>query len=186
MAIPSERHYTYEDWLDLDENTRAELIDGTIYLMSAPTRRHQEIAFAMTMQLGNHISNKGCKKCKVYFSPFAVRLERDVVVEPDIVVVCDPTKLTKAGMDGPPDLIIEILSPSTSNHDKHTKFMLYRRTRIPEYWIVDPQDNSLTVHRLTGDQYTTDVYVRADTPTITALPGFEMDLSTVLAEEDGF
>jgi len=186
MAIQKERYCTYDDWQALDENTRAELIDGRIYLMAAPTRRHQEISSAMFIQLANHVSGKNCKKCKVYFSPFAVRLERDVVVEPDIVVVCDPQKLTKAGMNGAPDLIIEILSPSTTSHDRVTKLLLYRRAGVPEYWIVDPEENTLTVHRLIGNQYTIDVYISTETATVAALPDFEMDLSAVFTEDDGF
>jgi len=184
MAMRRVHYHTYEDWLALDENTRAELIDGSIYLLAAPSRRHQEVSATVYFQLATHISTKGCKKCKVYYSPFAVRLEKDVVVEPDITVVCDPQKLTKAGMDGAPDLIIEILSPSTARHDKLTKFMLYRRACVPEYWIVDPADNTLSVYRLTNGEYTISVYGNTDTATVNALPGFEMDLSTILTDED--
>ena len=180
MALPRERNYTYQDWLDMDENIRAELIDGRIFVMAAPSRRHQAVSREISRQLSNHLLGK---QCKTYSAPFAVRLEDDVVVEPDIVVICDPRKLTDAGCNGAPDLIIEILSPSSTSHDKYTKFMLYLRNRVPEYWIVDPENNAITVHRLTEDGYVTTILTHTDTATINAVPELKMDLSAVFAEE---
>ena len=183
MAMRLRKYHTYQDWLDAphDEYARVELIDGEIYLFAAPARRHQDIFREMFTQLSVYLRGK---RCKTYSAPIAVRLEKDTVVEPDIIVVCDPKKLTKSGVEGPPDLIIEILSPSTARHDKLTKLMLYQRTGVPEYWIVDPEDNILTVHRLVAGKYDFNVYSEADTATVTALPGFTMDLSTVLTDED--
>ena len=183
MAIQKGHYYTYQDWLDAphDEYARVELIDGEIYLFAAPGRRHQAVVVEISRQLSNHLRGK---RCKIYTGPIAVRLEKDSVVEPDIIVVCDPNKLTKAGVEGPPDLIIEVLSPSNTRHDRFTKFMLYQRTGVPEYWIVDPEEDTLTIHRLVNDGYTTRVYGSNDTPTVAALPGFTMDLSTVLTDED--
>ncbi|MCL2378419.1 MAG: Uma2 family endonuclease [Defluviitaleaceae bacterium] len=185
MAIrKAQSHYhTYEDWLKVehDEGTRVELIDGDIYMFASPTRRHQAVLGEMFGQLYNHLRGK---RCKVYAGPIDVRLENDAVVVPDIIVVCDPTKLTKAGVEGAPDLIIEILSPSTSRHDKLTKFNLYRRAGVAEYWIVDPADNTLDAHRLTTSEY--NVYGETDTVVVNALHDFEMDLSAVFADEDEF
>ena len=182
MAIRKRQSYTYQDWLDFDQNsdTRSELIDGQIYLMSAPSRRHQAVTGEIYRQLSNNLRGKSCRP---YVSPFAVRLEKDTLVMPDVVVICDPKKLTDAGSDGAPDLIIEVLSPSTTRHDKYTKFMLYLRAGVPEYWIVDPDNNAVTVYRLAENGYVATVFTDADKATMNALPGFEIDLAEVFAEE---
>ena len=181
-ALRQEQYYTYQDWLDLElgECEMAELIDGRIYMMASPSRRHQAISRNMSTQLSNYLSGK---KCKIYFSPFAVRLEKDTVVLPDIVVICDPKKLTPSGCSGTPDLVIEILSPSTSSYDKVKKFKLYKESGVPEYWIVDPSDNLVSAYRLADNGYLATVYDDTNTATVTALPGFEMDLAAVFAEE---
>ena len=184
MAIQRGYYSTYQDWLEVKRRNgivRVELINGEIYMFAAPNRRHQGVVGELLRQLSNHLRGK---TCKTYTGPIAVRLEKDTVVEPDIIVVCDPNKLTKSGVEGAPDLIIEILSPSTIKHDTYVKFTLYRRNRVPEYWIIDPEENFLTVHRLAKDEYVTNVYGETDTATVSALPGFEMDLSAVLAAEE--
>jgi len=183
MAIRQGRHHTYQDWLETehDEDTRVELIDGNIYMFASPSRRHQAVLGEIFRQLSNHLHGK---HCKVYAGPIDVRLEKDTVVVPDIIVVCAPDKLTKAGVEGPPDLIIEILSPSTTRHDKLTKFNLYRRAGVAEYWIVDPEYNILTVYNLAKSEY--NVYCETDTVAVNALPGFEMNLSMVLMEDSRF
>ena len=180
MAVRKEHRYTYEEWreLDLGENTRSELIGGQIYLMSAPATRHQVVLGEMFRQLSNYLRGK---RCKPYLG-LDVRLEDDTVVVPDLVVVCDPQKIYKAGCTGAPDLVVEILSPSTARHDKYVKFMLYLQAGVPEYWVVDPVDNAITAFRLDENKYTATVFT--STATINALPGFEMDLAEVFAEED--
>ncbi|MCL2360954.1 MAG: Uma2 family endonuclease [Defluviitaleaceae bacterium] len=165
--------------MDWAENERAELIDGRIYMMATPSTRHQFVSGNMFGQLFNHLSGK---KCRVYYSPFAVQLNDDTEVQPDLVVICDPNKLTGRGCKGTPDLVIEILSPSTASHDMYTKFKLYLQAGVPEYWIVDPLENAITVHRLIENMYTTTIFTENDTATISCLPGFEMDLAAVFEE----
>jgi len=181
-AVQLERRYTYQEWseLDLGEHVRSELIDGYIYMMATPTRRHQGVLGNMFLQLGSYLRGK---KCRVYVSPIAVRLAEDTEVQPDLIVICNPNKLTKSGCAGAPDLVVEILSPSTSRYDRHTKFALYQQARVPEYWLVDPADNILTVHRLIENGYITTTFAETDTATVAALPGFEMDLSAVFEDE---
>ena len=183
MAMRQGHYHTYQDWLDIEykEGVRVELIDGNIYMFATPTRRHQAISGEMSVQLSSHLRGK---RCKVYAGPISVRLEKDTVVVPDIIVVCDPNKLTKAGVEGPPDLIIEILSSSTARHDKLTKFALYKRTGVAEYWIVDPTDNTISAYRLSDGDYKANVYGNTGTATVNALPGFEMDLSLVFGEDE--
>ncbi|MCL2527314.1 MAG: Uma2 family endonuclease [Defluviitaleaceae bacterium] len=182
MAIRKEQRVSYEEWREMDfgENARSELIDGRIYMMSSPSTRHQIVAGNMFGQLFNHLSGK---KCKVLFSPFAVRLKDDTEVQPDLVVICDPKKITPSGCNGAPDLVIEILSPSTARHDRYTKFMLYAQSGVPEYWMVDPEENVITICRLVENGYLTTVLTNTEIATVAALPDFQMDLSTVFAEE---
>ena len=119
MALAQSRVYTEEDYYNLPEDTRAELIGGQIFYMSAPSRIHQEILGFIFKKISYYIdANRG--NCRVYPAPFAVKLfEEDdkTVVEPDISVICDPNKLTDRGCSGAPDWIVEIVSPSTSSHD---------------------------------------------------------------------
>ncbi|MHB8057961.1 MAG: Uma2 family endonuclease [Desulfuromonadaceae bacterium] len=136
------QRYYYSDYLTWNDGERWELIDGVAYSMSpAPGRRHQEISGELFRQLANYLKGK---QCKVYDAPFDVRLSDQVdasdnyietVVQPDILVVCDRTKLDEKGCNGAPDLIIEITSPSTAKHDLGTKFDLYQKHAIQEYWI---------------------------------------------------
>ena len=182
MAIQRERLYTYQDWqaMEFGEGQRSELINGRIYLLASASTRHQSILGEIFRQLSNHLRGKKCKP----FLNLDVRLEKDTVLIPDLILVCDSRRLTKNGCNGAPDLAVEILSPSTTRHDKLTKFQLYQQAGVPEYWIVDPEDNVITIHRLNGNIYTTTVLNKADTAAIQALPDFEMDLPEVFADEE--
>ena len=184
MALRREQEYcsTYEDWLKIENDTsvRVELIDGKIYMFASPTWRHQAVLGEIYGQLYNHLRGK---RCKVSLGPIDVRLEKDTVVVPDVIVICDPNKITNAGVNGAPDLIVEVLSPSTSRHDKLVKFALYQRTGVSEYWIVDPLDNTITAYRLVGNEYVASAYGETDSATVAAIPGFEMDLAQVFTED---
>ena len=142
--------YTEEDYYNLPENVRAELIDGQIYYMSAPSRIHQEILMFLSKTIANYIdSKKG--PCKVYPAPFAVKLfsEDDKnVVEPDISVICDPNKLTDRGCTGAPDWVTEIVSPGNPGHDYIRKLNLYADAGVKEYWIIDPDKKRIFVYFL--------------------------------------
>lgn len=152
MALPQERTYTLEDIYNLPEETRAELIDGQIYYMAPPSRTHQEILGALYRNIADYIdAKKG--DCKIYFAPFAVFLNKDDInyVEPDISVICDPSKLDDKGCHGAPDWIIEIVSPGNPEHDYITKLGKYKTAGVREYWIVDPRRESITVYFFEGD-----------------------------------
>ena len=145
MPLPAPKdHYTFADCLTWGENERIEIINGEAVMMAPPSRTHQKISGELFRQIANFLEGK---KCEVYAAPFAVRLfekdgdtpeDVDTIVEPDISVVCDHNKLDKHGCKGAPDLVMEILSPSTMRHDRFTKFNLYQRAGVREYWIVDP------------------------------------------------
>lgn len=147
MPLPQERLYTTDDIYALPEGTRAELIDGRIYYMAPPSRKHQEIAGELFSIIRNYIVNKG-GSCKPYIAPFAVFLNTDDknYVEPDISVICDKSKLTDKGCTGAPDWIIEIVSPGSRRMDYFIKLFKYRTAGVREYWIVDPDKNRILVY----------------------------------------
>lgn len=156
MPLPQERIYTTEDIYALPEGERAELIDGQLYMMAPPSRRHQAIAGRLFNTISNYINSKG-GSCEPYVAPFAVFLNEDDrnYVEPDISVICDKSKLTDKGCSGAPDWIIEIVSPGSRRMDYFTKLFKYRTSGVREYWIVDPEKNRITVYNFesedTGD-----------------------------------
>lgn len=148
--------YTEKDYYNLPQNVRAELIDGQLYYMSAPSRMHQRILGFLFYSIANYIhTNKG--SCEVYPAPFAVKLFDDntTIVEPDISVICDPNKLTDRGCTGAPDWIIEIISPSTASHDYIYKLNRYADAGVREYWIVDPDKKSVYIYRLEKNKFET-------------------------------
>lgn len=164
MALAQLKTYTEEDYYNLPEDIRAELINGQIYYMSAPSRIHQEILGFLFKKIAYYIDQKR-GDCKVYPSPFAVKLFEDdnkTIVEPDISVICDPNKLTDRGCTGAPDLIIEITSPSNSSHDYVRKLNLYMDAGVREYWIVNPIDQSVYVYFLEEDKFNTKPYTFQD------------------------
>ena len=176
MAIPAEKaRYSFADCLTWDENVRAEIIDGEVYLMAPPSRAHQ----------------KG-KTSEVYPAPFGVRLfEKDgdcpeevsTVVEPDISVVCDRDKLDEYGCRGAPDLVMEILSPSSRRHDRLVKLGLYQRAGVREYWIVNPEEKTVQVLLLeNGNLRPHEEYGQDSVAMVNVLSGCFIELSKVFAE----
>jgi Uma2 family endonuclease len=148
MGLPryqSDEVFCYADYCDWPEDERWELIDGVAYDMcAAPSRRHQDFSAYLYLVFGNYLKGK---TCRYYPAPFDVILteegmssidEARTVVQPDLSVICDPDKLIDQGCHGAPDLIVEILSPSTSKKDMDEKFHLYERFGVREYWIIDP------------------------------------------------
>jgi Uma2 family endonuclease len=180
--LKEQEHYTYADYLSWDGKERYEIIDGEVYMMAPPSRLHQEISRELTGAFWEFLKGK---PCKVYTAPFAVRLypaadqNDDTVVEPDIVVICDSSKLDDRGCNGPPDLIVEILSPSTGRYDRIAKFQKYREAGVREYWIVDPEEKILNAYILKNGVYAAFVYGETESVPVTVLPGCEIDLAVV-------
>lgn len=147
MEIKGGKGYTVADIEALPEGERAELIDGEIFWMDSPTWTHQEILVSFLIEIELYIrGNKG--KCKVMPAPFAVYIKKDRrnYVEPDISVICDEEKKSEKGCQGAPDWIIEIVSPSSGKMDYERKVKLYREAGVREYWIVDAQNERITVY----------------------------------------
>ncbi|WP_248924822.1 Uma2 family endonuclease [Paenibacillus hamazuiensis] len=155
MSTPSEsKLFTYGDYLTWPDEIRCEIIDGVIYDMTpAPSTTHQRLLGSLFNRFFTCLDGK---TCEVFAAPFDVRLpkpnEKDMetttVVQPDIVVVCDPDKLDERGCKGAPDLIVEIISPSTSRIDLKIKLFLYERVGVKEYWIVFPNEKVVQVYQL--------------------------------------
>lgn len=157
--LMEKKKFTYADFLDWDEGTRIEIIDGDSFVLDTPPTIHQLVSGPLGAQLYSYLKGK---TGEVFWGPLAVRLfekegdrPEDVrtVVLPDIIVICDPAKLDEHGCKGAPDLIIEILSPSTSRRDRLVKYDLYQRAGVREYWIVDPDTRTVQVYTLEEGRY---------------------------------
>ncbi|MDR1410584.1 MAG: Uma2 family endonuclease [Spirochaetaceae bacterium] len=176
--------YTYADWLEFDESVRAELIGGELYMMAPPAANHQDVHRELFGRLFVFLQGK---PCKVYSAPFGVRLfpkedlSDDTVVEPDIVVICDQSKIDKQGCKGAPDLVIEILSPSTVRHDRIVKFQKYLAAGVREYWVADPDNRWIEAHTLQNGGYRTMVYDETAEAPVSVLPGCAIRLSEIFA-----
>lgn len=152
MPLLRNDHYTSEDYWNLPEEERAELINGKFYDMAPPSRIHQKLVSKLTALFNQYITDHH-GSCEVYPAPFAVNLDADDKdwMEPDVSVICDPNKLTDRGCSGAPDLIFEIVSPSSRKMDYSLKNMIYSQTGVREYWIVDPAKEKVVVYCYEND-----------------------------------
>ncbi|HVJ48890.1 Uma2 family endonuclease [Desulfitobacterium sp.] len=193
MPIPhqTDKKYTYADYLTWPENERWEIIDGTAYMQSAPTWQHQSISRELLLQFGEYLRNR---PCQVFAAPFDLRLpeseekDEDVtsVLQPDITIVCDSSKLKGTGYYGTPDLIIEIISPSTGKMDRLYKFNKYEKAGVKEYWIVEPENKLVSVFIQQENQRygRPDVYSEEDKIKVSIFPDLVIDLKPVFGYTD--
>jgi Uma2 family endonuclease len=176
--------YTYADYFKWKFEERVELIRGHIFKMSpAPNRVHQKISSFIANELYNYLKGK---KCEVYYAPFDVRLPRKskedkdiiTVLQPDICVICNLSKLDGRGCLGAPDIVVEILSPGNNAKELKNKYEVYEESGVKEYWIVSPQDNTFVAYTLINGAYETSrIMVAGDIVTSSVLDGFSLDLS---------
>ena len=188
MLAKESKTYTYNDYLTYDEGERIEIIDGNIYAMSpAPSRIHQKIIMKISNQLENYIkSNNG--SCEVYPAPFDVILKNDDeevgnsknVVQPDISVICDKSKLTDKGCTGSPNMIIEVVSPYNPSNDFVKKLNLYQDYKVQEYWIINPMKKNILVYNLTDTGYDTpNMYSFNDVVPVSIFKELNIDFSAL-------
>ena len=179
MGLAKRKIYTEEDYYNLPETVRAELIEGQMFFnQAAPSRRHQTILSELHTIINNYIkSKKGT--CRIYPAPFAVKLRADkkTIVEPNLSIICDPKKLTDRGCTGAPDWIIEIVSPSNSSHDYIQKLNLYAESGVKEYWIVDYERESIFVYNLAQDYFNATAYSFHDTIKVNIYSDLYIDFS---------
>ncbi len=176
MRLAHAKTYTEDDYYNIPEDVRAELIDGQIYYQAAPNRTHQKILSALHICIGNYINaNNG--PCEVYPAPFAVKLfdDRKNIVEPDISIICNPDKLTDQGCTGAPDWIIEIVSPGNPDHDYIRKLNLYKDAGVREYWIIDPRRDKIFVYFFDQDDFKVDMYTFQDKIKVNIYEDFWID-----------
>ena len=147
MYALKEEFYTTDFIENLPDGERAELIDGHIYYMAPPSRTHQQILFSAARQISDYIE-KNNGQCEVNIAPFGVYIDNDTnnYVEPDITVVCDKSKLDEKGCHGAPDIVVEVVSPSSRQMDYFIKLFRYKDSGVKEYWIIDITKEITTVY----------------------------------------
>ena len=178
------RRYTYADYLEWEGPERYELYDGEAFMMASPSVAHQALLMELSLDFGNWLRGK---PCRVFVAPLDVRLfpKEDksdrTVVQPDLLVVCDKDKLDKGSVNGPPDLIIEIVSPSNTPSELFRKFNYYLKAKVREYWVIDPESKIVNVHIYENGRYISATYEGDDRIPVTVLEGLEVSLEALWA-----
>lgn len=181
--------YTYADYLKWQFDERLELIKGKIFKMSpAPGSTHQRISGIISNELYNFLKRK---PCQVFAAPFDVRLSRTVndqqiktVVQPDVCVICDLTKIDERGCMGAPDIVVEILSPGNNNKELQNKYEVYEEAGVLEYWIIHPNEKTFLKYTLLNGQFQPSrLLTTGDVVTTAALPGFSLSLDELFADK---
>lgn len=185
MPLPKQEYFTYNDYANWGDTVRCELIEGEPYMMApAPTEKHQSILSCLHREISGYLKGKSGR---IYPAPFDVRLfgmgdNDSTVVQPDISVICDLSKLDERGCNGAPDMIIEILSPSTEKHDLFTKYGLYKEAGVKEYWIVNPVTKIIQIHIFKDNQYAVAAYGDTEKISVHILEDCEIYLKDIFEE----
>jgi len=174
--------YSYADYLKCNDDNRYEIIDGDVYDMTSPTLDHQMISMELCRQFANFLEDK---PCRVLHAPFDLILARKnkkaeeitTVLQPDILVVCDEKKITQQGVFGAPDLVVEIISPSTASRDNILKRSVYEKAGVKEFWLIHPADRLVRIYRLGKDGLfgREDIFDHTATIEVKTLPGLTID-----------
>jgi Uma2 family endonuclease len=181
--------YSYSDYLSWKLKERVELIKGKIFMMTpAPSLSHQQVSGELFREISVYLKGRSCQ---VFHAPFDVRLPKKgedeiyTVVQPDITVVCDESKLDDKGCLGVPDLVVEIISPSTANKDLHEKYELYEQVGVKEYWVVFPMEGTISVFLLNekGEYTPIKPYTFVDRLESKAISGLTISLTEVFPKK---
>jgi len=181
--------YSYADYLQWTFEDRLELIKGKIFKMTpAPASVHQRLSWVISGELYTFLKKS---PCSAYTAPFDVRLPRKgenedkkifTVVQPDICIICDPSKVDSRGCTGAPDIVLEILSPGNNQKELRNKYEVYEESGVKEYWIISPQDETFLKYTLIeGHYHASKLMTIGDIVTTPILPDFELNLETVFA-----
>ncbi|WP_339698002.1 Uma2 family endonuclease [Algoriphagus aquimarinus] len=184
--------YSYADYLTWEIDEMVELIKGKVFrsAAAAPRMKHQKIVLRLGSELLQFLDKK---TCDVFIAPFDVRLpvksrkNEDIftVVQPDVCVVCDGTKLDDAGCFGAPDLIVEVLSPGNNKKELQNKYEVYEESGIQEYWIISPYEETLMINKLINGKYVPSrLFTRGDIVKSDCITGFEVDLEEFFEKID--
>lgn len=184
MPLLNEQRYSFADYDTWDESVRSEIIEGMIYDQATPSISHQRVSGEIFAQLHNFLTDKPCQvfAAPVSVCPFASRdseeSEISTVLEPDIIVVCDEDKIKEKGIWGAPDLVVEIISPSSMRRDSLTKFNLYMKAGVREYWLVDPKEKTAKSFVLEDGHYIASGFAAAgEIMPVAILKGCEIDFA---------
>ncbi len=151
--------FCYRDYASWPESVRGELIDGEFFAQAAPSTTHQRISMRLSVQLGTQLKGR---RCQPYASPIDVLLKRSdqisdddtgTVLQPDLLIICDPTKITSRYLRGAPEFVLEILSPATARHDQVRKLRLYEQHGVQEFWTLDPETRVLMIYTQDGPNH---------------------------------
>jgi Uma2 family endonuclease len=180
--------YTYADYFKWKFDERVELIKGKVFKMSpAPSSTHQRISSRLHLTVGNYLQGK---RCEVFMAPFDVRLplrskdDKDIttVLQPDLCVICDASKIEERGCLGAPDIVVEILSPGNNAKELRNKYEVYEQSGVKEYWVVSPQDKTFLIYTLHNDKFQPSrLMAPGDVVSSAALPGFTLDVEELFA-----
>jgi Uma2 family endonuclease len=181
--------YTYADYLKWTFDERVELIKGKIFKMSpSPTYTHQTLSSRLHINIGYYLKGK---KYEIFAAPFDVRLSRKskndkdiiTVLQPDLFINCDPSKIDEHGCIGGPDIVMEILSPSNNKKELKYKHAAYEEAGVKEYWIVDPREKAVQIYLLTKGKLLASAYLYSeDKITSSLLPGFAQDVGELFSK----
>jgi Uma2 family endonuclease len=181
LATRPKRRLTYEDYVGFPEGERWEVIDGEAYVVPSPNTRHQRVIVRILRLIADHLERHGGGE--VFVAPYDVVLdENGDIFQPDLVFIADQDMdvLTEANVWGTPTWAIEVLSPSRPERDRRLKLQRYEHFGVPEYWIVDPDDDSIAIYRLTAGSYGAPTIVRSPEQPSPLLPAdLQIDLSNV-------
>ena len=177
-AVKKAHRYTWSDYREWPDGQRWEIIHGEVFDMSpAPLTRHQTIVGELYLQLATFLKGH---KCKAFVSPTDVKLSDDNIVQPDLLVVCDKDQVKRTHIEGPPALVVEVVSEATLMHDRVRKFRLYALSGILEYWIVSPYPHLIEVYELRGQDYAlSGGYTKEDALLSRVFPDLKLDLNRV-------
>jgi Uma2 family endonuclease len=186
MELPEENpsHYTYADYLEWEGPGRYEVMYGDAYMMASPAVEHQAIVGELFTQFNIFLRGK---PCRAFISPLDVRPfpeednSDDTVVQPDLLVVCDKGKIAKGSINGAPDLVIEVVSPSNSEKELLLKFQMYLESGVREYWLVYPEEKRVLVYLFEAGQCKTFFYKENAVVPAAILPGLEIALESLWA-----
>jgi Uma2 family endonuclease len=192
MVYPQKnKNITYAEYINLEEDTRFEVIENQVYYMTpSPKPKHQDVVTQLCVDFGSYLREK---KCRVFVSPIDVCLSEEFKdlnkvkewVSPDLIVVCDPNKIGDKRIIGSPDLVVEVLSPSTAKKDRLVKFNRYQKAGIKEYWIVDPVNEFIDVYLLKeGTYHQIGTFFNGDILPVSIFEDLKIDLTNIFRNEE--
>jgi len=171
--------YTLEDYEKLPEGSPYQLIEGKLIMSPAPAPSHQRVSIRLAVKLFNYVREKA--KGEVLYSPIDVYLDEENAYQPDIVVILQGSRarITEKGIEGPPDIVVEILSPSTAYYDLTVKKDVYEKTGVKEYWLLDPLRKTFEIYANSQEGFKIISKAKEEGMVSSELLGLKLDLKQV-------